>query len=136
MRGVTTALLGAAAVALLLTACGTGDDATTDSGPTSAPTSAPTDEPTTSGESFPEDTSLQFAESSGEWDLVPADGYYSGPQQFEPAGGGDVDDVYVAGTFEGYTQVIAGIDDARAPFRAFALTGPPRLVVDVSDTAD
>lgn len=196
MRRATTAPLGATAVALLLTACTSGSGAMTDSSPTSAPTSAPTDGPTTSGESFPEDTPLQLAENSGEWDLVltdvrvrdhdgfdrivleftgtgvpgwsvgwvdtarldgsgeavalggdavldiyasgttwPADGSYDGPQQFEPADGGDVDDVYVGGTFEGYTQVLAGIDDTRSPFRVFALTDPPRLVVDVTGTA-
>ena len=35
-----------------------------------------------------------------------------------PTSGGDVVDVYVAGTFEGYTQVLAGIAGDRAPFRA------------------
>jgi hypothetical protein len=53
-------------------------------------------------------------------------------------GSGDVvglggDDVYVAGTFEGYTQVLAGIEGDRVPFRVFALSDPARLVVDVAD---
>jgi hypothetical protein len=61
-----------------------------------------------------------------------ADGY-GGPRQFEPASGGDVDEVHVAGTFEGYTQVLAGIDGRAVPFRVFALAEPPRLVVDVVD---
>ena len=59
--------------------------------------------------------------------------YYSGPGQFEPENGGDVDDVYVGGTFEDYTQVLVGIDGAPVPFRVFALTDPTRLVVDVAD---
>lgn len=59
--------------------------------------------------------------------------YYSGPRQFQPDDGGDIDDVYVGGTFEGYTQVLVGIDGDRAPFRVFALTEPSRLVVDVAD---
>ncbi|VXB60825.1 hypothetical protein NOCARDAX2BIS_250047 [Nocardioides sp. AX2bis] len=42
--------------------------------------------------------------------------------------------MYVAGTFEGFTQVLAGIDGDRAPFRVFTLTSPPRLVVDVAAT--
>ena len=65
----------------------------------------------------------------------PADGYYDGPQRLEPDGG-EVDDVYVGGTFEGYTQVLAGIDGDPSPVRVFALADPPRLVVDVADGAD
>lgn len=65
----------------------------------------------------------------------PAEGEagYEGPQHFAPADGGDVDDVYVGGTFEGYTQVLAGLDGVPTPFRVFTLTAPPRLVVDVAD---
>ena len=59
--------------------------------------------------------------------------YYSGPRQFEPENGGDVRDVYVGGTFEGYTQVVVGIDGTPPPFRVFALTEPSRLVVDLVD---
>ena len=58
---------------------------------------------------------------------------YNGPRQFQPESGGDVVDVYVAGTFEGYTQVLAGIAGDRAPFRVFALSDPSRLVVDIAD---
>ena len=58
---------------------------------------------------------------------------YSGPRQFQPESGGDVVDVYVAGTFEGYTQVLAGIEGDRVPFRVFALSDPSRLVVDIAD---
>jgi hypothetical protein len=60
---------------------------------------------------------------------------YDGPRQFQPASGGDVVDVYVAGTFEGYTQVLAGIQGDRVPFRVFALSDPSRLVVDVADNS-
>ncbi|MGH3346274.1 MAG: AMIN-like domain-containing (lipo)protein [Nocardioides sp.] len=63
----------------------------------------------------------------------PAAGYYSGPRQFEPENGGEVSDVHVGGTFEGYTQVLVGIDGGALPFRVFALTDPSRLVVDVVD---
>jgi hypothetical protein len=233
MRRATAALLGTVTACLLLGACGTGSDDTSDVGTASAsttqrpdsqsttadsPTSDPTTEPTTTSPTteapttaptttppedegdadpaFPTDTSTQFAESSGEWDLVltdvrvgehegfdrivleftgtgvpgwsvgwvdrarldgsgeavdldgdavldvyasgttwPADGYYDGPQRLEPDGG-EVDDVYVGGTFEGYTQVLAGVDGAPVPVRVFALAAPPRLVVDVADSAD
>jgi len=63
----------------------------------------------------------------------PAPGYYSGPRQFEPENGGDVADVHVGGTFEGYTQVLVGIDGDPVPFRVFARGDPSRLVVDVDD---
>jgi hypothetical protein len=158
-------------------------------------TSSPAEDQGDGDPAFPTDTATQFAESSGEWDLVltdvrvgehegfdrivleftgtgvpgwsvgwvdrarldgsgeavdldgdatldvyasgttwPADGYYDGPQRLEPDGG-EVDDVYVGGTFEGYTQVLAGIDGPPSPVRVFALPDPPRLVVDVSDSA-
>lgn len=61
----------------------------------------------------------------------PAPDYYRGPIRFTPENAGAVEDVYVGGTFEGYTQVLAGIDGEPAPFRVFALTAPSRLVVDV-----
>jgi hypothetical protein len=61
----------------------------------------------------------------------PAPNYYRGPSQFTPENGGDVNDIYVGGTFEGHTQVLAGIDGGPVPFRVFALTAPSRLVIDV-----
>jgi hypothetical protein len=61
----------------------------------------------------------------------PAPDYYTGPTQFQPEHGGDIDDIYVGGTFEGYTQVLAGIDGDRVPFRVRTLSAPARLVVDV-----
>jgi len=61
----------------------------------------------------------------------PTDGIYDGPKRV--AGDGTVADVYVVGTFEGDTQVVAGIDGGRKPFRVFTLTNPSRLVVDVAD---
>ncbi|MBS2937822.1 hypothetical protein KDN32_08700 [Nocardioides sp. J2M5] len=50
-------------------------------------------------------------------------------------GDGPVRDVYVLGTFEGNTQVLVGIEGAARPYRVFRLADPPRLVVDVRDTA-
>lgn len=58
--------------------------------------------------------------------------YYAGPRHFQPTAGGRIVDVYVAGTFEGAAQVLVGIEGVKRPFRAFALTQPSRLVVDVS----
>jgi len=62
----------------------------------------------------------------------PADGFYSGPKRV--AGDGTVSDVFVGGTFEGDTHVVAGIDGGRKPFRVFTLTNPSRLVIDVADS--
>lgn len=61
---------------------------------------------------------------------APAPGYYSGPARLVAAAGG-ITEVYVVGTFEGGTQVLAGVDGPRAMFRVFALTHPSRMVVDV-----
>jgi hypothetical protein len=80
------------------------------------------------------DAILDIYASGTTW---PAADYHSGPEQFEPENGGHVEDVCVGGTFEGYTQVLAGIDGGRVPFRVFALTDPARLVVDVvGDSSD
>jgi hypothetical protein len=76
------------------------------------------------------DVFLDIYASGTTW---PGADYYSGPRRFEPPNGGDVNEVYVGGTFEGYTQVLAGINGDPAPFRVFALTEPSRLVVDVVD---
>lgn len=62
---------------------------------------------------------------------APAPGYYSGPRRI--TGPGVVAEVYVVGTFEGDTQVLAGIDGPRAPYRVFTLSDPARLVLDVED---
>ena len=63
----------------------------------------------------------------------PAPDYYSGPSHLSPGNGGTISDVYVGGTFEGSTQVLAGIDGDPAPFRVFVLTAPSRLVIDVTN---
>jgi hypothetical protein len=62
----------------------------------------------------------------------PDEDYYDGPQQLEPEAASALAAVHVGGTFEGYTQVIVGIDGGPAPFRAFALSEPARLVVDIA----
>ncbi|SEE27180.1 AMIN-like domain-containing (lipo)protein [Ruania alba] len=50
--------------------------------------------------------------------------------------GEEVEQVDVGGTFEGYTQVVLGIDDSDAPFRVFSLTDPVRVVIDVQHVED
>ena len=215
MRRARTALLSISVV-LLLAACGTdgpgepsgalatgqttaSQDPTPDASSTDAPTTAtPAGDPAGGPPAFPDNTSPQWAENSGEWDLVftdvrvaehesfdrivleftgtgipgwavnyvdkavldgsgetvslggdavldiyasgttwPASGYYGGARHVEPPNDGGIGDVYVGGTFEGYTQVLAGIDGAPVPFRVFTLSDPPRLVVDVAgDNAD
>lgn len=65
----------------------------------------------------------------------PAPGYYDGPRRLPSSDGDVLDGAYVAGTFEGTTQVLAGIDGDRAPFRVFTLTSPTRLVVDLRSVA-
>lgn len=79
------------------------------------------------------DAVLDIYASGTTW---PAPDYYTGPRRVTAPSGGAVDEVYVAGTSEGTTQVLAGIKDGAAPFRVFALAAPARLVVDVVDVAD
>lgn len=62
---------------------------------------------------------------------MPEPGSYDVPQRLGPSGA--VAEVQVNGWFEGYTQVFAGFRGEERPFRVFALTDPPRLVVDVTD---
>ncbi|MDO3396214.1 hypothetical protein QWJ41_10820 [Nocardioides sp. SOB44] len=62
---------------------------------------------------------------------VPAGDGYRGGRRVTAADPGRVSGLHVAGTFEGYTQVLAGIDGDRVPFRVRALRDPSRLVVDV-----
>jgi hypothetical protein len=74
-------------------------------------------------------TILQIGVSGTEWP-GPDAGYYDGPDRVPAPTGGPLTEVYVGGTFEGYTQVFAGAEDP-TPFEVFVLDGPPRLVVDV-----
>ena len=61
-------------------------------------------------------------------------GYYDGPQQID-ADLSSIEDVFVDGSFEGYTTVYLGLDE-EVPFRVFTLTDPSRLVVDVPNADD
>ncbi len=76
------------------------------------------------------DASLNIGAVGTTW---PSPDYYTGPRRLGLSEGGGISGVYVGGTFEGYTQVLVGVDSGRAPFRVFAITGPSRLVVDVVD---
>jgi len=46
----------------------------------------------------------------------------------------EVEEVYLAGWFEGEVQLVLGVDSSDAPFRVFALSDPTRLVIDVQHT--
>jgi hypothetical protein len=81
------------------------------------------------------DTDLQIFVTNTRYPNEGEAGYYDGPRQFEPEGA-EVEEVHVAGTFEGQTQVVLGVDTAGAPFRVFALTDPVRVVIDVQHVDD
>lgn len=78
------------------------------------------------------DATLDIYASGTTW---PAPGYYDGPAHLVPKSSGSLTDVYVGGTFEGTTQVLAGIDSA-ASFRVSTRTAPSRLVIDVTNRGD
>ncbi|NPD06609.1 hypothetical protein HN031_18190 [Nocardioides sp. zg-1308] len=65
---------------------------------------------------------------------LPEEGSFEVPRRLGPAG--DIADVHVIGWFEGYTQVLVGLEGDERPFRVFGLADPPRLVVDVLDVSD
>ena len=52
---------------------------------------------------------------------------------YDTDGAGLIEEVRVTGIFEGQNQAFIGLDE-KAPFRAFTLTDPARLVVDVKTT--
>ncbi|UFU01992.1 hypothetical protein LQF12_10750 [Ruania suaedae] len=53
-----------------------------------------------------------------------------------PVEGEAIEEADIGGTFEGYTQVIVGVEDEGSPFRVFSLTDPTRVVIDVQDVED
>ncbi len=57
--------------------------------------------------------------------------YEGGPGTYSLDAAEEVEQVRLSGTFEGTTQAFIGIDDEDAPYRAFVLSNPSRLVVDV-----
>ncbi|MGB7447606.1 MAG: hypothetical protein WA892_00605 [Ornithinimicrobium sp.] len=58
--------------------------------------------------------------------------YEGGPGIYSLDASEAVEEVRVAGTFEGLSQAFIGVDDADTPFRVFALRDPARVVVDVA----
>ncbi len=60
-----------------------------------------------------------FTQSSSDQDVVPV------------TADGTVAEVRVTGSFGGYQEVLIGVRGGAAPFRAFTLTDPGRLVVDI-----
>lgn len=57
--------------------------------------------------------------------------YEGGPGTYSLDAAEEVEQVRLSGTFEGTTQAFIGIDDVDTPYRAFVLSNPSRLVVDV-----
>lgn len=49
----------------------------------------------------------------------------------DATGSGLIEQARVTGLFEGYEEVLIGVQGSRRPFRAFALTDPGRVVIDV-----
>ena len=64
---------------------------------------------------------------------LPDDGTdpYDGPSTMQAAGTTSVTEVVWNSLFEGYLQAFVGVDGGRQPFRAYALSDPARIVVDV-----
>ncbi len=58
--------------------------------------------------------------------------YEGGPGTYSLDASEEIEQVRLSGTFEGTTQAFIGIDDEDTPFRAFVLSNPARLVVDVA----
>ncbi|WP_372593770.1 hypothetical protein [Actinotalea sp.] len=58
-------------------------------------------------------------------------GSYQGPSIIRAAGTTAVTEVNWTSLFEGYLQAFIGVSGGEHPFRAFALTDPARIVVDV-----
>jgi len=70
--------------------------------------------------------------------VTPADGhrpltsaFRAGSETSQATGSGVVEQARVTGLFEGSAEVLIGVQGSRRPFRAFALTDPGRIVIDV-----
>lgn len=61
----------------------------------------------------------------------PDDDYYAGPSRIQPKGTATIAEVFVAGSFEGYTQFFVGISGKPLKHRVTTMTNPSRLVIDV-----
>lgn len=58
---------------------------------------------------------------------------YAGPRSTGPADARQVREVLLGSVFEADQEVFVGVAGPPRPFRVFALTDPPRLVIDVRD---
>ena len=58
--------------------------------------------------------------------------YEGGPGLYALDAAEVVEEVRLAGTYEGLTQAFIGVDDVDTPFRVFTLSDPARVVVDVA----
>lgn len=56
---------------------------------------------------------------------------YDGPSRMATDDSGAVTEVLLGSTFEGQQQAFIGVDPRELPFRAYRLTGPSRVVVEV-----
>jgi hypothetical protein len=63
---------------------------------------------------------------------VPVEGAEPGPATVRGSGTAVVVEAVRSSLFEGYLQVFVGVHGGQHPFRAYALTDPARIVVDVS----
>lgn len=63
----------------------------------------------------------------------PQDGtdFYDGPDVVSVAGTEVVTEAVFSSLFEGYLQAFVGVDGGQHPFRAYSLTDPARIVVEV-----
>lgn len=68
--------------------------------------------------------------------VLPTEGDGQVPPGSEMTDLPEIEEVYLAGWFEGQVQLVLGIDSPDAPFRVFALTDPTRLVIDVQHVDD
>ena len=80
---------------------------------------------------LPGESILQVGVSGTEWPGPDDLRYYDGPRRLPADRRGSITEVHVVGTFEGYTQVFAGLEGAPAAYDVHALDDPARLVVDV-----
>lgn len=60
-----------------------------------------------------------------------ATGFYDGPDTVSVAGTEVVTEAVFSSLFEGYLQAFVGVDGGQHPFRAYSLTDPARIVVEV-----
>ncbi|MCV2393996.1 hypothetical protein OEB99_06730 [Actinotalea sp. M2MS4P-6] len=58
---------------------------------------------------------------------------YDGPQKVSAAGTAVVTEAVLSSIFEGELQLFIGVDGGREPFRAYGMSDPSRIVIEVRD---